>query len=55
MKDLAERLGEVGKEFKNKIDFCVSANIPVQPFDIQFFEPITLPFMVGPVPMSVGK
>ena len=54
MKDLAERLGEVGKEFKNKVDFCVSANIPVPPFDIPFFS-VRQHFMVGPVPLSLGK
>ncbi|XP_053407458.1 uncharacterized protein LOC123547213 isoform X2 [Mercenaria mercenaria] len=53
MKELVEKLGAIEKEFKNKVDFCVSANIPVPPFDIIFFD-VRQHFMVGPVPLSLG-
>lgn len=53
MEDAAEKLGEIIKEFKDKMDFCVSANIPVPPFDITFFN-VRQHFLVGPVPLSLG-
>ena len=41
-------------EFPPKQDFCVSANIPVPPLDLGFFEVKAL-VMAGPVPFSFGK
>ncbi|KAL4222206.1 hypothetical protein ACF0H5_018244 [Mactra antiquata] len=53
MKDAIETLGDLVSEFKDKMDFCVSANIPVPPFDLTFFD-MRYYFMVGPVPLSLG-
>jgi hypothetical protein len=53
MKDPAEQLGKISKEFQDKVDFCISANIPVPPFDITFFRVHQL-FMIGPVGFSIG-
>lgn len=53
MKDAADKIGDIVKEFKDKMDFCVSANIPVPPLDLEFFN-LRQHFMVGPVPMSLG-
>jgi hypothetical protein len=53
MKDTVESLGKTEKEFQDKIDFCVSANIPVPPFDLPFFT-LQHHFMAGPIPMSLG-
>ena len=41
------------KEFKDKVDFCLAANIPVPPFDVEFFN-LRNVFFVGPVPLSLG-
>ena len=48
-----DKLGDVVKEFKDKVDFCLSANIPVPPFDVSFFD-LRYHFVVGPVPLSLG-
>jgi hypothetical protein len=53
MKDTVESLGKIEKEFQDRTDFCVSANIPVPPLDIPFFE-FKHRFMAGPIPMSLG-
>ena len=54
MEDAVDKIGEVTKEFKDKVDFCLSANIPVPPFDVNFFS-LRYHFLVGPVPLSLGK
>lgn len=54
MKEVRAILADVATEFANKVDFCVSANIPVPPFDMTFFN-VRYHFMVGPVPLSLGK
>lgn len=48
----------MGKEFKNKIDFCAEANVrfPVKDFvivDSKLYPPVFI--MVGPVPISFGE
>lgn len=48
----------MGKEFKNKIDFCAEANIrfPVKDFvivDSELYPPVFI--MVGPVPIFFGE
>ncbi|WAR20850.1 CRB-like protein [Mya arenaria] len=53
MNDVRAKLADAATEFASKIDFCVSANIPVPPFDIVFFN-LRQHFMVGPVPLSLG-
>ncbi|XP_052224342.1 uncharacterized protein LOC127839993 [Dreissena polymorpha] len=53
LKDMADKFMAALTEFPDKVDFCVSANIPVPPFDITFFN-IRQHFMVGPVPLSLG-
>lgn len=48
-----DKLVDIVKEFKDKVDFCISANIPVPPYDITFFN-VRYHFLVGPVPLSLG-
>ena len=55
MEEQVDKLGEVTKEFKDKVDFCLGANIPVPPFDVQLFPPLRYPFMIGPVPLTLGN
>ncbi|KAH3823822.1 hypothetical protein DPMN_125645 [Dreissena polymorpha] len=54
MQEVRDKIETAPTEFPNKIDFCVSANIPVPPVDIVFFRK-TIPIMVGPVPMTLSK
>ena len=54
MEDAVDKVGEIVKEFKDKVDFCLSANVPVQPFDVPIFD-LTSYFLVGPVPLTLGK
>ena len=54
MEDAVDKMGEIVKEFKDKVDFCLSANVPVPPFDVEFFK-LRSHFLVGPVPLSLGK
>ena len=54
MEDAVDKLGEVGQEFKDKLDFCLSADIPVVPFNVPFFD-VRYHFVVGPVPLSLGN
>ena len=54
MEDAVDKLGEVGKEFNDKLDFCLSADIPVVPFNVPFFD-FRYHFVVGPVPLSLGN
>jgi len=53
MKEVSAKLLDVATEFANNVDFCVSANIPVPPFDMTFFD-VRYHFLVGPVPLSLG-
>ncbi|XP_069134862.1 uncharacterized protein [Argopecten irradians] len=43
----------LGKEFQDKMDFCIDVDIPIDPFEITFFNLQSL-FMVGPVPLTLG-
>ena len=54
MEEEVDKLGNIIKEFKDKVDFCLSANIPVPPFDVNFFN-LRSYFMAGPVPLSLGN
>ncbi|KAH3823844.1 hypothetical protein DPMN_125667 [Dreissena polymorpha] len=54
MQEERDKIETTSTEFPNKIDFCVSANIPVPPVDIVFFRK-TIRMMVGPVPMTFSK
>ena len=49
-----DKLGQIKKEFKDKVDFCLAANIPVPPFDVEFFNE-EFPFFVGPVLITLGN
>ncbi|XP_045189288.2 uncharacterized protein LOC123546793 [Mercenaria mercenaria] len=53
LKDTVEGIGEVIQEFKDKVDFCVSANIPVPHKNIKIIPEVSYPFMVGPVPLTL--
>lgn len=54
LEEAADKLGDIVKEFKDKLDFCLAANIPVPPYDLEFFN-LRYHFMVGPVPLSLGN
>ncbi|XP_060074374.1 uncharacterized protein LOC132554093 [Ylistrum balloti] len=43
----------LGEEFQDKMDFCIDADIPIDPWDITFFE-FSQTFPVGPVPLFLG-
>ncbi|XP_069134802.1 uncharacterized protein [Argopecten irradians] len=43
----------LGEEFQDKMDFCVDVDIPIDPFDITFFD-LKHTFPVGPVPLFLG-
>lgn len=48
----------MGKEFKNKIDFCADVEIPFPVFDFVFVDSDLYPpvfIMVGPVPIFFGE
>lgn len=54
MKEKLDTPEAEGTEFPNKMDFCIGANIPVPPYDMEFFNYHQI-FPIGPVPMSLGK
>ena len=54
-KDPRVMLQLMGVELDQKMDFCVDVDIPVPPLSIDFFPPQHYLFMVGPVPLSLGK
>ncbi|WAR20774.1 hypothetical protein MAR_014748 [Mya arenaria] len=54
MKEVRAKLADAATEFANNIDFCVSANIPVPPKDIPFFEYKNL-FLLTLTPWVGGK